>query len=68
MGPNGALSGPDGGAQGMMGGPNRPGQRAQDLQGRLTVSEGHGYPLVIIIHSTMAETSKELMWSSFTHI
>ncbi len=35
------------GAQGTMGGPNRPGQRAQDLQGRLTVSEGHGYPLVI---------------------
>jgi hypothetical protein len=34
------------GAQGTMGGPHRLGQRAQDLQGRLTVSEGHGYPLV----------------------
>jgi hypothetical protein len=32
LGPNGALSRPDGGAQ--------------DLQGRLTVFEGHGYPLV----------------------
>jgi hypothetical protein len=35
LGPNGALSGPDGGAQGTMGGPNWPGQRTQDLQGRL---------------------------------
>jgi hypothetical protein len=34
------------GAQGTMGGPNQPGQHAQDLQGRLTVSEGHAYPLV----------------------
>jgi hypothetical protein len=36
------------GAQGTMGGQNRPGQCAQDLQGRLTVSKGHGYPLVDI--------------------
>jgi hypothetical protein len=35
LGPNGALSGPDEGAHATMGGPNRPGQRAQDLQGRL---------------------------------
>ncbi len=47
LGPNGALSGPDGGAQGTIGGPNRPGQRTQDLQGRLTVSEGHRYPQLI---------------------
>jgi hypothetical protein len=46
LGPNGALSRPDGGAQGTKGGPNRLEQCAQDLQGRLTVSEGHGYPLV----------------------
>jgi hypothetical protein len=46
LGPNGALNGPNGGAQGTMGRPNQPGQRAQDLQGRLTVSEGHGYPLI----------------------
>ncbi len=36
-----------GGAHGMMGGPNRRGQRAEDLQGRLTVSEGHEYPPVV---------------------
>ncbi len=48
MGPNGALSGPDGGAQGTMGGANQPGLRAQDLQGRLIVSEGHRYPLVCL--------------------
>jgi hypothetical protein len=42
------LSGSDEGAQGTMGGPNRPGQRAQDLQGRLIMSGGHGYPLDVI--------------------
>jgi hypothetical protein len=36
---------PDESAQGMMGGPHQPKQRTQDMQGRLTVSEGHGYPL-----------------------
>jgi hypothetical protein len=49
LGPNGALSRPDGGAHGTMDKPNRPGQRAQDLQGHLTMSEGHKYPLVITI-------------------
>ncbi len=47
LGSNGALSGPDGGAQDTMDEPNRPGQCAQDLQGCLTVSKGHGYPLVL---------------------
>jgi hypothetical protein len=46
LGPNDALGGPEGDAQGTPNGPNRPGQWAQDLQGRLTVSEGHGSPLV----------------------
>jgi hypothetical protein len=35
LGPNSALNELDGGAQGTMGGPNRPRHRAQDLQGRL---------------------------------